>query len=391
MTSNHHDVRSGERGFALLLVLLLIPIAIVIVVELAYTASLEYIAAENITDIGKIEYAIDGQLELTLAHLKYDRKSNEIDAEYDEWNTQDLRKRTDEDVQLSEQVFDEQGKFNLMRLVSGNDVSQARARRMLVDILDMFRDGIAAEREKGGDLDQGTAEDLAERIVKYLKREGGSGQVPKPKTTPLHTPLLLDELSFADDGKLLPSLLVDVKLKDAVAPGLHRYLTVYGTNKINLNTAPLVVLKAEFTNLQDRETFAQAIIDRRRSAPESAPSTGPTRPGPTTPTTGSTAGASTASTQGFPFAEVTGLTDGTVQGLTQEILTRNGIDPAVEFDVKSDFFGVRIEGATTRTQRAELYVLQRVKTEGFRFLLHQERVDRLLATGDDVTPSSDNP
>ena len=80
-----------------------------------------------------------------------------------------------------------------------------------------------------------------------------------------------------------------------------------------------------------------------------------------------------------------------MQGLTQEILTRNGIDPAVEFDVKSDFFGVRIEGATTRTQRAELYVLQRVKTEGFRFLLHQERVDRLLATGDDVTPSSDNP
>jgi general secretion pathway protein K len=388
MTPTAFPDRRRERGFALLLVLLIVPIAIVVVTELAYTASLEYIAAENVTDIGKIEYAIDGQLELTLAHLKYDRKQNEIDGEFDEWNTQDLRKRTDEDVQLNEQVFDEQGKFNLMRLVTGNEDSQKRARKMFVEILDMFRDGISAEREKGGDIDQGTAEDLTDRIVKYLKREGGSGQVPKPKTTPLNTPLLLDELSFADDGKLIPSLLVDVKVKDGVAPGLHRYLTVYGSGKINVNTAPLVVLKAEFTNLQDRETYPQEIIDRRRSSADATPTTGPSRPGPSTPPA-SAAGSSTASTQGNPFADVGALTDGSVQGLTQEILARNGIDPAVEFDVKSDVFGVRIEGATSRTQRSELYVLQRVKTDGFRFLLHQERIDRLLATGDDVNANQE--
>src|SRR5205085_10457195 len=102
----------------------------------------------------------------------------------------------------------------------------------------------------------------------------------------------------------------------------------------------------------------------------------------------STTSSSSSTQQGNPFGEVNALTDGSVQGLTQEVLVRNGIDPAVEFDVKSDFYGVRIQGATQRTQRDELYVVQRVKTEGFRFLLHQERIDRLLPSSDDLTAST---
>ena len=55
--------------------------------------------------------------------------------------------------------------------------------------------------------------------------------------------------------------------------------------------------------------------------------------------------------------------------------------------MKSDVFGIRIQGATKRTQRDELYVVERAKaadgTLGFRFLLHQERTDPLLATEDD--------
>ena len=69
------------------------------------------------------------------------------------------------------------------------------------------------------------------------------------------------------------------------------------------------------------------------------------------------------------------MIDGSVNGLTAEVIQRNGIDLAVEFDVKSDYFGIRIQGATARTQRDELFVVERVKTDGFRFLLHQERTD----------------
>jgi hypothetical protein len=288
-------------------------------------------------------------------------------------------------VALEERVFDESGKFDLKRLATGNEQQQIRARKMLVDILDMFRDGISAEREKGGDIDAGTAEDLADKIVKYVKRDGATGQVPKPKVTPKETMFLLDEIAFADE-KLLPGLLVDVKTKDRVAPGLHRYLTVFGNGKVNLNTAPVTVLKAEFTNLQDRDSFAQAIVDRRRTTPDasSQPSSGMS--------TGTSTTSTDASASGNPFQDVGGLTDGSIQGLTAEVLQRNGIDPAVEFDVKTEYFGIRIEGATERTQRDELYVVRRVRVQnvdGFQFLLHQERVDRLMATEDD--PPAANP
>ena len=260
--------RGRERGFALLLVLLLMGIAIVVVNELCYQSDLEFLAASNVSDLGKIEYAIDGQLEVALGNLRYDKRQNDVDSESDAWNGQEFRSRRDGDVALSTRVFDEQGKFNLMRLIEGNDAQKVRAKEIFVRILDLFRDGISEDKRKGGDIDQSDAEDIADRIIQHLKRDGGSGQVPKPKTTPPDTPLLLDQLLFVDtkDNRLMSVLLNDMPVKGAVAPGLHRYVTVYGTKKINLNTAPLAVLKALFSVATDRD-YAQGIIDRRRSAP----------------------------------------------------------------------------------------------------------------------------
>jgi hypothetical protein len=87
------------------------------------------------------------------------------------------------------------------------------------------------------------------------------------------------------------------------------------------------------------------------------------------------------------------IKDGSVEGLTDEVLQRNGIDPGADFTTKSDHFSIRIEGATERTQRDELYVVQRAKnkesdTWGFRYLLHQERTDRVLDTGDETIKTS---
>jgi type II secretory pathway component PulK len=377
----------------MLIVLLVTTITIVIVAELAYQAGLELLAASNVSDIGTIEYAIDGQFEVVLGTLRHDKRQNEVDTEFDGWNEGDVRSRRDGDVALSCRVFDEQGKFNVMRLVGGqNEAQRVRARETFVRILDLFRDGISEDKAKGGDLDLSDAEDIADRVIRHLKREGATGQVPKPKTLPADVPLLLDELMFVDQSqnRIIGTLLRDVQTKDRVAPGLHRYLTCYSTGagsaKINLNTAPLVVLKALFPNVQDRD-YAQAIVDRRRSS-----STGTTSgSGSGTAGMASSPSPSTGTGEeggGNPFTDVNQLTDGSVQNLTAEVLQRNGIDPGVEFDTKSDVFSVRIQGATTRTQRDELYVVERVKTEGFRFLLHQERTDALLEAEDDAPPTS---
>ena len=153
-----------------------------------------------------------------------------------------------------------------------------------------------------------------------------------------------------------------------------------------------MVLEALFSQAGD-VSYAQGIIDRRRSA---ATDTGTTGTGTGTGTgmttgTGTTAD-STSEGSGNPFKDVGELTDGSVEGLTQDVLLRNGIDTASELDVKSDHFSIRINGATERTQRDELYVVERAKktdgTYGFRFLLHQERTDPLLDAKDDESGES---
>jgi type II secretory pathway component PulK len=371
-----------ERAFALLLVLLLVSIVTVLVVELAYQSGLEFLAAANVSDTGLIEYAIDGQFEVALALLKYDKKQGEaVDSEYDGWAAAEHRQRADGEVQLTMRVFDEQGKFNLSRCVTGNDQQTAKAKEILVRILDIFRQDVSVDTDKGGDVDLGAAQDLADKIVRYLRREGATGQVPKPKTTPPNVPLLLDEIAFADP-KLLPILLVDMRAGEKVAPGLHRYLTVHGTGRVNVNTAPLVVLQALFAVSADRD-LAQGIVDRRRSEPDTS--------------TGSVAAMNAAAAQGTgtsggnPFSDVTTqLVDGSIPGLTTEVLQKNGIVPAEDLDVKSDHFSVRIQGATKRTQRDELYAVERVKTDGFRFLLHQERTDPLLDLEGDLPDADDD-
>ncbi len=225
-----------------------------------------------------------------------------------------------------------------------------------------------------------------------MKREGATGQVPKPKTNPANVPLLLDEILFCDTAKssrIMDVVLVDVKVdENTVSPGLWRYVTCYGPGKINVNTAGLPVLKALFSQPAD-QSYAQGIIDRRRSAAtESGTGTGTGGTGMSSTGTGSSSSSTTTSEgSGNPFKDVGELTDGSVQGLTQDVLLRNGIDAASELDVKSDFFSIRIHAATERTQRDEFYVVERAKktdgTYGFRFLLHQERTDPLLDVKDD--------
>lgn len=354
--------------------MMLVTIVLVLVAELDYQSRLEGLAAANVSDLDAIEYAIDGEFEVALALLKYDKKQGEgTDSEGEIWNDDRYRRRSEGDVALTMRMFDEQGKFNLTRLVTGNDAQQKKARDYLVRLLQIYREDLSDPPEKGGAIDVGMAQDVADKIVKYMKREGAQGQIPKPKSSPANVPLLLDEIVFADT-KLLPTLLRDMRVGEKIAPGLHRYVTVHGTGRINVNTAPLAVLKALFSVETDRD-YAQRIIDRRRSEPD-ATSRGSSRPSSTTPT-------STAS--GNPFTDAnTQLTDGSVEGLTQEVLQKNAIVTAEDLDVKSDVFGVRIQGVTDRTQRDEFYVVERVKTDGFRFLLHQERTDPLLDTPDDA-------
>jgi hypothetical protein len=364
----------GERGIALLLVLLFIPLVFAIVGELAYDSEVEHRSALNVKDQAVIEYGIDGEFELALARLRYDKRQNEVDSEFDDWAEKEARDDAESGVALTTVVSDEGGKFNLARLVTGTEAQQARAKEILVRILDLYRE------ETSVDVSLVDAQELVEKIGMHLRRESSAGQIPHPKTNPPGVPLLLDQLVFVDP-KRMPDLLVDVRTRDGrVADGLHRYVTAFGGSKVNLNTAPLLVLQSFFADSRDRD-YAGGIVDRRNGATvEGQPATpsgmgaSPQTPGPSDSTD------PLDPEQGNPFTDVNQITE--VEGLTMEVLQRNGIEPANDFDVKSDFFSIRVIGETNATQRIEFYVVERVASDGFRFLLHQERTDALLT--DDV-------
>ncbi|MFM8980872.1 MAG: hypothetical protein ACKOSS_10500 [Planctomycetia bacterium] len=366
--------RDGERGIALLIVLLLVLIIAPFAEHYARQVGLEARTARNVVDQLAIENAIDGQFELVLARLEQDATEDEVDSLYDTMFDESIQERQERDteVSLSTRVFDESGKFNVLNLVRAPAGERREAmRERLVRLL------VLARQDSKEAIDETLARELVDDAIGFLSGKKARGQIPKPSTPDSRGFLLLEDLAFANP-KWGP-LLSDQRDADDVAPGLARYLTVYGPGKVNLNTADLVVLRAFFPS---DETIAERIVERREGEEEDDGKDGASKD------TGKDAGKDTSgeqAKQGNPFTDVNQVNQ--VEGVTPLLLQKDKVDLSGDFDVKSAFWSMRIMAETQSTRREELYVVERVKAaqqgsqaptlEGFRHLLHQERTDAL--------------
>ena len=361
----------SERGAALLVVLLLSMILVPFASEFAFQIQLEAKTAQNVIDQLAIDNALLGQYEIVLARLRYDGPGNETDSYDDAWNDDELRERSVEDtgVTLRTTVWDEQGKLNIVNLGTGDKARREVWKQRLKRLIEKFRE----DTKWPGDS---YAEELADAIANYVSGDSNArGNVPKPNTVGDRPILLLDELYFASEIIEKEKVLEDRREGEDVAPGLHRYITVYGTGKLNLNTAELVLLEAIFPSDPD---VAQAIVDKREggAAEEDEGFVGDTG--------GDEAAVADEdeSLGGDPFTEVNQLRE--LDSWTEQVAKNNNVDINQDFDVKSNYFSMRIVGQTNNTRRDELFVVQRVpgsepqaEIEGFRHLLHQERTDPL--------------
>ena len=348
-----------QTGIALLVVLMLAAIIIPFAAEFAYQISIESIPASNVTDQLALDNALESQYQIVLARLAYDGIGNQTDAYDDAWNDEQMRSRTDEEsgVNLSTTVFDEQGKFNLHMLAEASPERKTIWKDRLTEIIKRFRADTKFDASA-------QAEEIAEEISRWVNGQTNRGAIPKPKTRDDRAMLVLEELNFISDIFERERLLEDIRDGDDVAPGLHRYITVYGTGKINLNTADKVVLRSIFKTDPD---IADRIIERREGSAEET----------TAPLGGEDAGAG-----GNPFTDPNQILE--VEGVTQPLLIQNKVIPAEDFDVRSGFFSIRIAAQKDQSRREELFVVQRVPgndpngdIEGFRHLLCQERTDPL--------------
>ena len=138
-----------------------------------------------------------------------------------------------------------------------------------------------------------------------------------------------------------------------------------------MNPATEEVLESYFEVSPD---LARRIIERRDSPP--------------TEEDGSSTTGSDAEATSNPFTDVAQLTQ--IEGIDPQTLQENKVDPALDFEVVSNFFSFRIIGESESTRRDELFVVERVPgaaegepIEGFRLLLRQERTDPLEQSDED--------
>ncbi len=361
MMSSH---ARSERGFALLLVIILSLVLLPFAVEFSMQVSLETRTAINVTDQLKVENAIDGQYEIMLAHLRYDVLENEIDSWDDVWNGEELVSRTEKDVNvaLTTHIYDEQAKFNIRTLAEGPAERQMIARQRLKRLLMEYR------RDTDFELGSGEAETWARAISEWVGKGAMRGNVPTPRMADGRTVLVLEELLMLPEvhGERFGHLLYDKREGEKTAPGLHRYLTVYGSGKVNLNTCDEALLRAYFAENPDA---AERIIERRDTPPQEEEED-------------VTYSDDEEEEAGNPYTDVMQVAQ--VDGVTPEILQANGVDPSLDFDVLSNVFSFRIVGETETTRRDELFAVERVPgtdenepLKGFRLLLRQERTDIL--------------
>ncbi len=364
--------RQREYGIALLVVIMLGAILVPFAAEFAYQITLEAITANNVTDQLAIDNAIESQYQIVLARLRFDGKGNETDTYEDGWNDDELRSRGDEEsgVQLESRIFDEQGKLNLHALAEGSPERQEVWKARLVELIKRYR------RDTKWDA-AGRADEIADAISRWVRGEASRGAIPTAKTADDRKMLVLEELNFVDEIFEKERLLVDRREGEEVAPGLHRFVTVYGTGKVNLNTAHKVVLQAIFAT--DPE-IAENIIQRREGGEidedEDEPADEEEEEG---------------DDGGNPFTDPNQIND--VDGVTQPLLLQNKVIPGEDFEVKSNVFAIRIVAQTEGTRREELFVVRRIpgsdpsgEIEGFQHLLCQERIDPLEDGADEITP-----
>jgi len=381
------------RGVALLIVLVVLVLIATLATEIAVTARTTHRLADNSLDELLLRTSVDGRIEILKAALRYDGTNGTgYDGEADEWSWHKREKLSswgergvsafggitpDEtgttaqykttDIKITAWCEDERSKVNLRGLMKPEDSPIFQnTRDLLIRLIDLYREGHSSL-----DLSDGDGKEMVDDLVRWIQAEADTEENPMPAVKPNRGRLQsVDDLLRVPGGRWTAERLYDVKDPDLAeedeadqgtvtpasdtssstssggtdagswerqngVPGLFRYLTVFAEEvadppmRINVNTAPLVVIKALLDS--NDEDLAEKIIEHRREGADDTSDTSGTSTG-TTGTSGTDAG-----TQGF-FKTKADLSK--VEGMDQDLAKY----PRLNFfaDVSSSVFSLRV-------------------------------------------------
>jgi type II secretory pathway component PulK len=280
----------GERGVALILVLVVLPLVAILMVQLEFETNIGDLLARNALANQQFKQAIMArvrQMRLRLVRdLKDDEKNAQEGGAYDHygdaWGPESEGGGTavrvskgdrdlGDEIVLYTQVTDEQGKFNLNLLLHKDPKRAQRAFEVFHNLLNFYRDSRFDDiGESEYDLDEAEAKQVAEAVLKFLKGEQRDERVrkadlPDPAQDMRQGVHTVRDLVFSHPLFLEKRLLerfTDVASGQTL-PSLTEFVTVYGDGKINVNTTRIQVLRAMFKEEAGQRDAANSIFHGR--------------------------------------------------------------------------------------------------------------------------------
>ena len=229
----------NNRGIALILVILMISVIVAVTIQLNVASRAEIQEAANIGDGIMLSYIAKSGFNGAEALLVDD--DNDVDSLTEDWANADLLSAMSE-VLFGRGVFilfivDESGKVPINKLVDGTDYNDA-IRELLVRLLesDEFN------------LDEQQVSDMVDAIKDWIDEDdeptgfGAENAYYKGLEKPY--PCKNGPLDSIDELLKIKGMTGELFYGSETTPGLRNYVTVHGEGKININTAPSIILRA---------------------------------------------------------------------------------------------------------------------------------------------------
>jgi len=366
--------REGERGIALVVVLLVLILCSILALEIKSTAVLHLRLATNKRSDFLMREAMRGQLEIIKQVLLYDLKENQIETLEDSWlddrytslqDAPDPDEERNEDepisslaIDLEARVEDEARKFNLNNLVIEDETLRKHWEQVFIRLLKLYR-----EDHGQHSVSEGRAEDILENIQEWMKRQGDDLGLSPPATAEENKLMVTpDELLLVKgiDRDMFYDLRPDDDDGEKI-PGLYRYLTLWSQGPVNLNTADEILIKALFSD--DDERVAEDFLAwRDEEAEEQDENLGMDD--------------DAAKNHLKSLADLS-----KIDGIDSTVIQRNRL--AQTATVSSSRFSIHLQGEDENgLRRQERWVLER-NPVGFRTLLFEMRNDPVVKGGEE--------
>ena len=379
--------RKNERGVALILVLIVLPLVAIIMTQLQFETTVGQHLAANILANQQFKYALAArtrQMRLRLVRDltndnegaqqqgAYDHYSDDWGPDSEQGGTALMVTRGDaengDDITLYTEIIDEQGKFNLNMLRHTDPKLAARSLEVFRALLDLFRDDRYDDVvDNEFDVDEGEAEELAAAVLEFLKGDTRDervrgGEIPAPSEELRQNVYTVRDLVFAHRlfaKKRLMERFVDPATGETM-PSLEEFVTIYGDGKINVNTAPIQVLRAMFRSEEGRIEVAKQIFNGRGGFLDTDEDTenreALEEEREQLRQSGDEEGLDDTLSMYTAINELTQNVDGLRD---QGFIRREEIDLGRDFTVRSNFFRLRISARRENFVRQQIVVVER--------------------------------